>query len=110
MHLYTVKAKFMSEQMVLIPVTLEALKNMFQEIVDNSLQKQNQQTVEAGLLSPAEACKIFNPAISKVTLHSWTKEGFISSHRIGGRIFYKYADVIAAAQRIKKFDRNKQHA
>lgn len=98
---------FMSEQMVLIPVTLDTLKNILQEVVDNSLQKQTQQTIEAGLLSPAETCKIFNPAISKVTLHSWTKDGLIPVHRIGGRIFYKHAEVIEAAKRIKKFDRNK---
>ena len=29
------------------------------------------------LLSPAEACKLFKPAITKTTLASWTKQGFL---------------------------------
>lgn len=99
-----------SEQMVLIPVPLEALRTMFQEIVDTSLQKQVKKEIQSELLSPAQTCKIFNPAISKVTLNAWTKDGLIPVHRIGGRIFYKYDEVIEAAQRIKKFDRNKQTA
>lgn len=55
------------------------------------------------LLSGAEACKLFNPTISVKTLTKWAKDGLIPEHRIGGRIYYRYTEVIESAKALKKF-------
>ena len=55
------------------------------------------------LLSPSETCKLFQPAISKVTLSSWTKNGKLQDHRIGGRVYYKQSEILAALTTLKKY-------
>ena len=60
---------------------------------------------EAGekLISPAETCKIFVPSISRNTLQAWTDAGHLVRYDIGGRIYYRYSEVIEAAKSLKKY-------
>ena len=55
------------------------------------------------LLSAAEACKLFVPAISRLTLIRWTKADYIKEHRIGGRVYYKLSEVTASAKHLEKY-------
>lgn len=41
------------------------------------------------------------------SLHEWTKQGLIPAYRMGGRVYYNYAEVIDSAKRIRKYDRDK---
>ena len=97
-------------QQVLIPISEEQFFAKVKDIVQAVIQTKEQQEFQEKLLSPTETCKLFNPSISKVALHRWTKAGFIPVHRIGGRIFYKQSEVIEAAKTVKKYDRNKNIA
>lgn len=96
------------DPIVLMPISLDALLDKIEEIVSKILKGDQEEKIQSMLLSPAEACKLFNPAISRVTLHKWTKQGLIPSHRIGGRVFYKVSELVQAAKPIRKYDRNKQ--
>lgn len=58
---------------------------------------------EERLLSPAESCKLFKPAITKATLTSWTKQGFLQEHRIGGRVFYLQSEILASTMKLSKY-------
>jgi hypothetical protein len=55
------------------------------------------------LLSASEACKLFIPAISRLTLIRWTKADYLKEHRIGGRVYYKQSEVIDAAKHLQKY-------
>jgi hypothetical protein len=55
------------------------------------------------LLAPAEAIKLFNPTITKLTLQRWTDDGLIPMQRLGGRIFYKRSDILDAQANHKKY-------
>lgn len=55
------------------------------------------------LLSPAEACKLFQPPITKPTLTSWTNDGKLQSHRMGRKVFYKQSEILAATITLKKY-------
>lgn len=99
-----------NEQIVLLPISLTALLDKIEEIVSKILKGDQEEKIQSMLLSPTEACKLFNPIISKVTLHKWTKQGLIPSHRIGGRVFYKVSELVEAARPIRKYDRNKSGA
>jgi len=55
------------------------------------------------LLSPEETCKLFQPSISKVTLWNWTNEGKLQKHQIGGKVFYKYSEVMESITTLKKY-------
>ncbi len=92
---------------MLVTLTKADLKQLIKDAISEAKQEEKspQQTEE--LLSPAQAVKVFNPPISKVSLHRWTKEGLIPVHRIGGRIWYKRSEVIAASLTIKKYGRDK---
>lgn len=98
-----------NEQIILIPLTVDDLLDKIRGIVTEVVKQNQEEQLQAKLLSASEACLLFNPKISKATLHEWTKQGLIPLYRIGGRIFYKYSEVIDSAKRLRKFDRNKHY-
>lgn len=88
---------------VLIPVSLEEIFDGFRKLVREEVRDMKTEQLRAQLLSPAEACKLFSPKISKVTLARWTKDGEIPVQRIGGRLWYKHSDLIEAGTRLKRY-------
>jgi hypothetical protein len=42
-------------------------------------------------------------AITKATLTSWTKQGLLQDHRIGGRIFYRQSEILASTKKLSKY-------
>jgi len=58
---------------------------------------------EERLLSAGEACKLFVPAISRLTLIRWTKADYLHEHRIGGRVYYRQSEVIEGAKHLEKY-------
>lgn len=97
----------MNDQVVLIPISVDQLMQNIREAVEGVIKENREQELQARLLSAAETVKLFKPAISKVTLHNWTTQGLIPVHRIGGRLFYKYSEVINSAKKLRKYDRDK---
>lgn len=77
---------------------IELLRPMIKEEMHRVISEQ-----EERLLSPAEACKLFKPAITKATLASWTKQGFLQEHRIGGRVFYLQSEILASTIKLSKY-------
>jgi predicted DNA-binding transcriptional regulator AlpA len=58
------------------------------------------------LLSVQEARHLFHPAISRSTLHRWSREGKVPQHRIGSRVWYKQSELLLALQSLKKYGRS----
>ena len=77
---------------------IESLRPMIREEVRLVFSEQ-----EERLLSPAETCKLFIPAITKATLTSWTEKGWLQDHRIGGRVFYLKSKVMASTLTLGKY-------
>jgi hypothetical protein len=77
---------------------IESLRPMIREEVRLVFSEQEEQ-----LLSPAETCKLFIPAITKATLTSWTEKGWLQDHRIGGRVFYLKSEVMASTLTLGKY-------
>lgn len=86
--LNTVSPEEMAE--IIKPLIVEAIREVLQE-------------KEEKLLSLAEVCKKFEPAISKTTLASWTRQGFLTEYRIGGRVYYKMSEVLNNAKSLKRY-------
>lgn len=93
------------ENVLFCPITLEELEARFQKIVKEEISKKDTEATLEKLLSPEETRKLFSPAVSKVTLHNWAKQGRIKQHRLGGRVFYKYSEVLESLVHLKKFGR-----
>ena len=77
---------------------IESLRPMIREEMRLVFSEQ-----EERLLSPAETCKLFIPAITKATLTSWTEKGWLQDHRIGGRVFYLKSEVLASTLTLGKY-------
>jgi len=59
------------------------------------------------LISPDEArTNCFSPAISRPTITSYEKQGYFNRYEMGGKVFYRYSEVMAAAKKIKRYSRN----
>lgn len=93
----------MDNNTVLVQVPLQTLYSEIKDIIRAELLAQRKEEVKDLLLSGAEACKLFQPGISKVTLTSWCDQGLIPSHRIGGRVYYKYSEIMDSLTTLKKY-------
>ena len=83
---------------ITIDQLVESLRPMIREEVRLIFSEQEEQ-----LLSPAETCKLFIPAITKATLTAWTDKGWLQEHRIGGRVFYIKSEVLASTLTLGKY-------
>jgi len=77
---------------------VELLRPMIREEVRQVMAEQ-----EEKLISPAEACKLFKPAITKATLTSWTEKGWLQLHRIGGRNYYLQSEILASTLKLGRY-------
>jgi len=57
-------------------------------------------TEQTELLTRNEVCNLLH--ITLPTLHNWTKEGLITGYRIGTRIRYKRAEVLATLNQVQQ--------
>ncbi len=83
--------------------------NFIEKVSDKVIEKwedRRKKELFEKLLSPEKTCNLFDPKISKVTLHKWTKEGRLQEYRIGGRIYYKYSEVINSLHTLKKYKKS----
>ena len=89
--------------LVLTPIPLAELLAKFQEIVEAAINAKHQKDIGEKLISPKEACKIFQPSISRVTLDAWTASEKLIRYDIGGRVYYRYSEIIEAAKTLKRY-------
>jgi hypothetical protein len=83
---------------------MERLRNEMREVVRDELLKSRTEEMKEKLLSPAEVCKLFIPQITKATLHNWTKQGIVKRYDYGGRVFYRFSEILEAGKTLKKYE------
>ena len=74
---------------------IESLKSELAEIKLNLQPKE-----PTKYLGRKEVAELLNVNIS--TIHNWTVKGILTALQIGGRIYYKKADIEAAMIKLKK--------
>ena len=89
-------------QIILNTISADQLADIIKPLIVDAIREVLQEKEEK-LLSPAEVCKKFEPAISKTTLASWTKQGLFTEYRIGGRVYYKMSEVIEGRKTINRY-------
>ena len=92
-------------QIILNTITPEEMAEMIKPMIMDAIREVLQEK-EDRFLSPAEVCKKFEPAISKTTLASWTKQGYLTEYRIGGRVFYKMSEVFKKIKALSRYSNN----
>lgn len=76
---------------------LTKIESLILDLKENFNSKQDEK-----LLSPKETCALFSPKISIPTLSRWTSNGLLNRYDIGGRVFYKYSEIIKSLS-LKKY-------
>jgi hypothetical protein len=92
-------------QIILNAVSAEEMAEMIKPIIIETIRDILQEKEEK-LLSPAEVCKKFVPAISKTTLASWTRQGLLTEYRIGGRVYYKFSELLKKGDKLSRYKFN----
>jgi excisionase family DNA binding protein len=87
-------------QITLISITLDELKNLIKEAVREELEAREQKEDEK-MLSVSEVSTLFG--VTKATVYNWTTEGKLSKYKVGGKVFWKYSEVMEAAKQLKKY-------
>ena len=99
----------MSDQIILTPVPLNDLIQQIRNVVNEVITSKSQGEEEQ-LISSEEACNVFKPKISRPTLASWSDQGLLKAYRLGGRVWYKHSEIIAAASQIKKYKKAEEQS
>lgn len=97
----------MNDQYIMIPAAdfIGQLSEIISEKVSQAIEDKAQKSNEEKLLSAKEVCELFQPNISRVTLHTWTKEGKLQPRYIGTRVYYLKSEIMEAVKVIKKYGR-----
>jgi hypothetical protein len=94
-----------TEKLILSPIPVEELEERFEQIIVKVIKNREITDLKEKFFSPEETRNFFNPPISKVTLHHWAQQGRIKQHKIGGRVFYRYSDIMESLVHLKKYGR-----
>ena len=89
-------------QIILNTISADEMAEMIKPMIIDAIREVLQEKEEK-LLSPSEVCKKFEPAISKTTLASWTKQGLLTEYRIGGRVYYKMSEIFKKAKTLSRY-------
>jgi excisionase family DNA binding protein len=99
-------------QIILREVSLNDLRNLIAEVFrdfQGNTPPNKKPSDEREYLSRAEVAKLLR--VSLFTLNDWTKQGHLKAYRIGKRVLYDRAEVIASLQEVKsiKYRRGVNH-
>jgi excisionase family DNA binding protein len=95
-------------EILLQGVKLNELLERIGQLIDDKITCQHQQNKEqkqSGYLSRKEVATLLK--ITLPTLHDWTKLGYLKSYKIGARVLYKEAEVIATLEKVPSFKHKK---
>lgn len=99
----TVLHKLGASEAVISTVPLDTLLMLVRQLIKEEIRNKANEDLQEKLLSPQETCKLFHPSISVVTLNAWTKKGILKEYRYGGRVYYKYSEIIECGQHLKRY-------
>ena len=86
----------MKENIFLIPLTEEELKELLKSSFQEVLNESNSNRQNKELLTFKEVISLLG--ISASTLNNWKRDGKIPFHRIGGRVLFKYTEIVESLE------------
>ena len=87
------------ETQQLILTTKDELRNLLREELQISIDQSKGLDGDDQILKRKDIAEMFG--ISLVTVHAWMKIGHLPYHRLGGKTYFKKAEVIEALRKIK---------
>ena len=84
----------------IIDLTIEEFKSLLESLLEKKIEKAlNTNERPQKLLTRRDVTKLLH--ISFSTLHKYTEEGILTAHKIGGRVYYRWDEILAAAKRVE---------
>lgn len=93
----------MEQQLILTTLSPETFFQSIRAIIKEEIKAEAVSDLQEKLLSPEEACKMFVPKVTKPTLEAWSKNGPLTKHYIGGRVFYKYSELMESLKTLQRY-------
>lgn len=90
-------------QIILSQISLADIYSGIRTIIREEIAAEKVKDLMEKMLSPAETCKLFNPAISKVTLTKWTNQNLLKDYHFSGRVYYKYSEVVTSGKYLSRY-------
>ena len=89
--------------MEMVVITGSELRTLLRDEIADALSRQKSKSLSGQgndqLLKRLDVAKMFG--VTLVTVHSWMNAGKIPFHRMGGRVFFKKAEVVESMKAIK---------
>lgn len=98
----------MESNLILSSVNLDTLLQAIRDIVKEEIKAQQLLELQERLFSPKETCELFRPKISLPTLVRWSHQEILPRHDLGGRVWYKYSDILNSLKTLKKYNVNEK--
>ena len=88
------KFKTIMEEIIMIKMSVQELKDLISKCVQECLQEHLKQAPpEDDTLLKIDAIAKYL-GVSKVTIHTWKKQGKIPFHRMGRRVYFKKSEIL----------------
>jgi len=82
------------EEIIMIKMSYQQLKDLIRSCIQEYLQEHLKQAPpEDNTLLKIDAIADYL-GVSKVTIHSWKKQGKIPFHRMGRRVYFKKSEIL----------------
>ena len=91
----------MENNIVLSSIPLESLLKSFREIIREEIKADLKDQLQEKLLNVTEVAKLFS--VSTMTISSWVAKGLLTKYSIGGRNYFKNAEVMESLKSLKKY-------
>ena len=91
----------MEANILLSPVSIADLMANVRDIIRAELRQQNIADLSEKLLTAKEAADLLR--VSLVTLWQWEKNGRIAKYSMGGRTYFKYSELMAGLDTLKRY-------
>ena len=86
---------------LLSPVSITSLMEGVRDIIRAELRQQQTTDLQEKLLTAKEAADLLR--VSLVTLWQWEKNGRIAKYSMGGRTYFKYSELMAGLDTLKRY-------
>ena len=91
----------MDASILLSPVSITSLMEGVRDIIRAELRQQQTTDLQEKLLTAKEAADLLR--VSLVTLWQWEKNGRIAKYSMGGRTYFKYSELMAGLDTLKRY-------
>lgn len=93
-------------ELILSQIPLNDLVAHLREVIREEIASASAEKESEKMISPAEACKLFIPSITRPTLDKLCSEGKLQKHYVGSRVYFQQSEVFNAVKSFKRYEQS----